>query len=42
MEKQNERCTSGGGWKMNQTARQSSNQTSEIIAYPKVKRKFLS
>jgi hypothetical protein len=41
-EKQNERCTNGGGWNMNQTTRQSSHQTSEIVAYHKVKRKFLS
>ncbi len=40
--KQNERYTSRSGCKMIQSTKQSSHQTSEIVAYHKVKRKFLS
>ena len=41
-EKQNERCASRGWCEMIQSTKQSSHQTSEIVAYHKVKRKFLS
>ena len=41
-EKQNERCASRSGCKMIQSTKQSSHQTSELVAYHKVKRIFLS
>ena len=41
-EKQNERCTSRGWCKIIQPTKQTSHNTSEIVAYHKVKRKFLS
>jgi hypothetical protein len=41
-EKQNERCISRSGYEMIQLKKQSSHQTSEIVAYHKVKRIFLN
>ena len=41
-EKQNERCASRSWCEMIQSTKQSSHQTSEIVAYHKVKRKFLN
>ena len=40
--KQGERYTSRSRWKMNQSTRESSHKTSDIVAYHKAKHKFLS
>ena len=41
-EKQNERCASRSGCEMIKSTNSSSHPTSEIVAYHKVKRKFLN
>ena len=41
-EKRNERCASRSGCEMIQSTKSSSHSTSEIVAYHKVKRKFLN
>ena len=41
-EEQNERCTSRGWCKIIQSIKQTSHKTSEIVAYHKLKHKFLN
>ena len=40
--KQNERCTSRSEWEMTESTKSNRHSTSEIVAYHKVKRIFLS